>query len=154
MYDEILYPDPTKLLSVFFHNRERVKEVIIGRIPRKYPILLGSQSMHFLTRNNGALNIFITPELYRDAKKSFVRILTEIGFYRVPFNVLRDFRYKLNDPCLNINALHEFECDKTVVITFKEDNFVLPKFELKLGLADQTVSDDVKKIFSIHQMLF
>ena len=103
--------------------------------------------MLFLTRNNGVLNIFITPELYRDTKKSFVRNLTERGFYRVPFNLLRDFRYKLNDPYLNINALYEFECDRTIVTTFKKDHFVLPKFNLKLELADQTVCDDVKKMF-------
>ena len=87
--------------------------------------------MHFLTRNNGALNIFITPELYRDAKKSFVRNLTEIGFYRVPSNLLQDFKYKLNDSYLNLNALYEFECEKTVVTSFKEDDFVLPKFDLR-----------------------
>ena len=104
MYNEILYPDPIKLLSAFFHNRASVKDAIMGRIPRKYPILLGSESMHFLTRNNDALNIFVTLELYRDTKKSFVRTLTEIGFYRVSFNLLRDLRYKLNDPYLNINA--------------------------------------------------
>ena len=46
-----------------------------------------------------------------------------------------------------MNALYEFECDKTVVSTFKVDDFVLPKFDLKLELADRTVSDDVKKIF-------
>ena len=82
--------------------------------------------MHFLTRNNRALNIFKTPELYRDVKKSFVRNLTEIGFYRVPFNLLRNFRYKLNDPYLNLNALYEFECEKTVVTSFKKNDFVLP----------------------------
>ena len=103
--------------------------------------------MHFLTRNNGALNIFLTPESYRDAKKSFVRNLIEIGFYRVPFNLLRDFRYKLNDPYLNLNALHEFEYEKTVETSFKEDDFILPNFDLKLELTDWTVSDGVKKIF-------
>ena len=87
-YNEILYPDPTKLLPAFFHNRARVREAVIGQMPRKYPILLVSESMHFLTRNNGTLNIFIIPELYRDAKKSFVKNLTEIGFYRVPLNLL------------------------------------------------------------------
>ena len=70
IYDEILYPDPTKLLPAFFYNRASVTGAIIIQIPRKYPILLGSESMHFLTRNNGALNIFKTPELYRDANKS------------------------------------------------------------------------------------
>ena len=103
--------------------------------------------MHVLTRNNAALNIFITPELYRDAKKSFVRNLTEIGFCKVLFHLPRDFRYKLNDPYLNINALYEFECDKMVVTTFKKDDFVLPKFDLKLELADLNVSDNVKKNF-------
>ena len=147
VYDEILYPDPTKLLPSLFQNQVSIKESIIGQIPRKYPILLGSVSMLFLTRNNGALNIFITPELCSEAKKSFVRNLTEIRFYRVLLNLLRDVRYKLDDLYLKMNALYEFECDKTVVTTFKVDDFVLPKFDLKLELADRTVSDDVKKIF-------
>ena len=147
IYNEILYPDSTTLLPAFFHNQANIKEAIIGRIPRKYPILLGSVSMLLFTRNNGALNIFITPELYRGAKKSFVRNLTEIGFFRVPFNLLWDFRYKSDDPYLNISALYEFEYDKTVVTTFKEDDFVLPKFDIKLELADQTVSDDLKNFF-------
>ena len=34
-----------------------------------------------------------------------------------------------------------------VVTSFKEDDFVLPKFDLKLELADWTVSDDVKHFF-------
>ena len=40
-----------------------------------------------------------------------------------------------------------FEFNKTVVTSSKEDNFVLPKFELELELADRTVSDDIKKFF-------
>ena len=62
--------------------------------------------MLFLARNNGALNIFIMPELYRDAKKSFLKNLTEIGFYRVPYYLLQVFRNKLDDPYLNINVFH------------------------------------------------
>ena len=107
VYDEILYPDSNKLLPAFFHNRDSVREAVI---PRKYQILSGSVSILFLTRNNGALNIFITPELYRDAKKYVVKNLTEIGFHRVPFNLFQVFRNKLVDPYLNINALYEFEC--------------------------------------------
>ena len=49
------------------------------------------------------------------------------------------------EPYLNLNALYEFECEKTVVTSFKEDDFVLSKFDLKLELADRTVSDDVKR---------
>ena len=146
VYDEILNPDPTNLLPVFFHNRASAREAIFCRVSRKYLILLGSVSMLFLTRNNGALNVFITPELYRDAKKSFVKNLTEIGLYRVTYNLLRVFRNKLGDPYLNINALYEFECEKTVVTTFKEDDFVLPKFNLKIELADRTASDDVSDV--------
>ena len=101
-----------------------------------------------MTRNSGALNIFITRQLYRDAKKSFVRNLTKIELYRAPYNILWVFRYKLNDPYLNLNALYEFECEKMVLTSFKEDDIVLPKFDLKLELADWTVSDDVKKIFN------
>ena len=54
-----------------------------------------------------------------------------MGLHRVPFNLLQVFRNKLDDPYLNLNALCEFECEKTVVTSFKEDGFVLPKFDLK-----------------------
>ena len=65
----------------------------------------------------------------------------------MPYNLLQVFRNKLDDPYLNINVLYEFKCEETVVTTFKEDDFVLPKCNLKLELADQTVSDDVKNFF-------
>ena len=68
--------------------------------------------MRFLSRRNGALNILITPEIYRDAKKSFVRNFTKIGFYRVSFHILQDFRYELKDPYLNLNALYELNMRK------------------------------------------
>ena len=92
--DEILYPDPTKLLPAFFHSRVRIRQTIFGRVSRKYQkTLLGSVSMFFLARNNGVLNIFITPKLCRDAKESFVKNLTEIGLCRVPYNLLQVFRH-------------------------------------------------------------
>ena len=71
IYDEILYPDPTKLLPAFFNNHvSAIKEAILGQGQRKYPIALGNQSMLILANNTGALNIFTTPELHRDARKS------------------------------------------------------------------------------------
>ena len=103
--------------------------------------------MLFSAKNAGALNIFITSDLYRDAKKTFVWDLAEIGFYRVPFHLLQDFRYQLDEPYLNLNT-YEFECDKIVVTSFKVDDFVIPKFDLKLELADRTVLDGVKSIFN------
>ena len=33
---------------------------------------------------------------------------------------------------MKLNALYEFEFEKTVVISFKENDFLLPKFNLKL----------------------
>ena len=105
------------------------------------------KSIFILAKNTVALNIFIRPEFYRDAKKSYVRNLTEIGFYKVPFDLLRKSRYKLNDHYLNLYALYEFECEKTVVTSFKEDDFFLLKFDLKLKLANWTVPDDVKIFF-------
>ena len=63
------------------------------------------------------------------------------------FNLLRVFINKLNESYVNLNELYEFECEKTAVTSFKEDDFVLPKFDLKLELADRTVSDHVEEIF-------
>ena len=109
IYDEILYPDQNKLSHVFFHNRASIREVTIGRISRKFQILLNFTLMIILPRYYGALNIFITSELYRDVKAGSVRNLRK-GFIRVQDNLLQTFRKKLNDPDLNIYVLSEFEC--------------------------------------------
>ena len=109
IYDEILYPDQNKLLPVIFQNRASIREVAIGRISRKFQILLNFTSMIILPRYYGALNIFITSELYRDVKMGSVRNLRK-GFIRVQDNLLQTFRKKLNDPDLNIYVLSEFEC--------------------------------------------
>ena len=61
------------------------------------------------------------------------------------FIVNRKFRYQLNNQYLNLNALYEFESDAMVVTSFKVDDFVLPRFDLKLELTDWTVPDDFKK---------
>ena len=51
-----------------------IKKPILGRVQRKYSIVLENQSLHILAKNTGVLNIYITPELYRDAnaKRSFL----------------------------------------------------------------------------------
>ena len=64
VYDEILYPDLTKLLPVFFNNwANAIKEAILGRVQRKYPVALENQTMLILATHEGILNIFITPKL-------------------------------------------------------------------------------------------
>ena len=100
------------------------------------------------------LNIFITPELYRDANMSFVRNLKEIGFIRVQDNLLQTFRKKLNDPDLNVNALYELERDTLTMLSFQKEDFVLPNFKFKVEFADRTTSDDVKKIFYSTDTIF
>ena len=103
--------------------------------------------MNILPRWYSALNIFITPELYRDANMSFVRNLKKIGFIRVQDNLLQTFRKRLNDPDLNINALYKSECDTPIRLSFQKEDFVLPNFKFKGEFADRTASDDFKKIF-------
>ena len=103
--------------------------------------------MFFFKKNGGVGNTFITPELYRDAKKCKIRNFLEKGFYRVSDTLLQVFRNKLDDPDLTLNVLYEFECTQSSVSSFKEDDFILPKFDLKIEFADQTLSDDVKKVF-------
>ena len=64
----------------------------------------------------------------------------------MPFHLLWDFRYKLNDPYLNVNALYEFECEKNVVTSFKVGDFVSSKLDLKLELTDQKGFDSSDNI--------
>lgn len=63
-----------------------------------------------------------------------LEILQKIELYGVLFHLLWNFRYQLDDPYLNLNALHEFQCDKTVATSFK------------VGLCQMK--------FLIHQILF
>ena len=90
VYDEILYPDQNKLLPAFFHNRASVREAVIGRISRKFQILLNSTSVTILPRLYGALNVLTISELYRDVNMSFIRNLN--WFVRVQDNLLQTFR--------------------------------------------------------------
>ena len=78
----MLYRDQNKLLPAFFHNRASIREVAIGRISRKFQILLNFTLMIILPRYYSALNIFITSELYRNVKMPPVRNLRK-GFIRV-----------------------------------------------------------------------
>lgn len=58
VYNEIIYPDPTKLLLAFCNNQaSAIKEIILGRVQRKYPITLGNQTTLISPKNAGALNM-------------------------------------------------------------------------------------------------
>ena len=93
------------------------------------------------------LNIFITPDPYSNASKSFVRSLSYVGYINVQDNVLETFRQILNDNEININRLNEFECSTTTTVAIQEEDFVLPDLKFKVEFSDQAAPDEVKKIF-------
>ena len=103
--------------------------------------------MTVLPRCYSALNIFITPELYRDGNMSFVRNLKKLVLLESKIIFFKRLEKKKNDPDLNINALYEFECDMLTTLSFQKQDFVLPNFKFKVEFADQTAFGDVKKIF-------
>ena len=103
--------------------------------------------MTVLPRCYGALNVFITPELYRDGNMFFVRNLKKLVLLESKIIFFKRLEKKINDPDLNINELYEFECDMLTTLSFQKQDFVLPNFKFKVEFADQTAFDDVKKIF-------
>ena len=102
--------------------------------------------MTVLPRCYGALNVFITPELYRDGNMFFVRNLKKLVLLESKVIFFKRLEKK-NDPDLNINALYEFECDMLTTLSFQKQDFVLPNFKFKVEFADQRAFGDVKKIF-------
>ena len=103
--------------------------------------------MTFIPKYYGTSNIFITPDLYSNANKSFVRNLSYVGYINVQDNFLQIFRQILNDNEININRLYEFKCSTTTTVAIEEEDFVLPDFKFKVEFSDQTASDGVKKTF-------
>ena len=75
---------------------------------------------------------FITPHLYRKAKKSFVRNLSYVGYINVQDNLLQTFRQILNNNEININRLYEFKCSKKTTVPIQEQDFASPDFKFKV----------------------
>ena len=82
MYDELLFKYSASMaLPSFFTRSYTMSEAAIGQVPRRYPILINHNTLSFIPKYYDALNICITPDLYKRAKQSFVRNLKEVGFF-------------------------------------------------------------------------
>ena len=80
------------MVPAFFRNRASLQEAISGRISRKYQILINFNQISLLPKYYGVFNIFIMPDLYTNAIKSFVRNISYVGFIKVKDNLLQTFR--------------------------------------------------------------
>ena len=129
------------MVPAFFRNRASLQETISGRIPRKYQILINFNQISLLPKYYGVFNIFITPDLYTNAVKSFVRNISYVGYIKVKDNLLQTFRQKLNDPDLNWNRLYKFKCGRTTTVAIQKEDFVLPNLKFKVEFSDRTAKD-------------
>ena len=146
IYDEVLYKSRTFLIAFFFR-------VSLKDASRKYQILTTFNTITFIPKYYGVLNIFITPDLYSNANKSFARNLLYVDYINVQDNLLQTFRQILNDKEININSLYEFECSMKTTVAIQQEDFVLLDFKFKVEFSDRTASDEVKKC-SIQRKIF
>ena len=72
----------------------------------------------------GTSNIFLTPDLYSNATKSFVRNSWYIGYINVPDNLFLTFRQILNDNEININRLYECKCSTLTTVEIQEEDLL------------------------------
>lgn len=152
MYDELLFKYSASIaLPAFFTRSYTMSEAAVGQVPRRYPILINHNTLSFIPKYYDDLNICITPDLYKRAKKSFVRNLKEVGFLRVEDSLLETFRQMLNGNELNISRLYEFKCSIPAKVVIQEEDFVLLNFKCKVEFSDQTQKDEVKKIFDLWE---
>ena len=140
IYNEGLYKPRTVLPAFFFKGSLRDAS-------RKHKILTSFNAITFIPKYYGALNIFITPDLYSNANKSFVRSLSYVCYIIVQDNLFQTFRQILGNNEIKINRLYDFECSMTTTVTIQEEDFLLLDFKFKVEFSDRTVSDEVKKYF-------
>ena len=124
-YDEVLYKSRTVLPAFFF--RRSLKDA------SKYQILTTSNTITFIPKYYDTSNIFIMPDLYSNAKKSFFRNLSNIVYINVQDNLLQTFRQILNDSEVNINRLYEFMCSMATTVPIQEEDFVWPHFKFNVN---------------------
>ena len=107
----------------------------------RYPITLMPQhSIVF-----GGVNLYLSPELYAK-NKSFMRDFKENREVRVTSDMLQLFRRQLNDQSYNVSKIYAFKNLFTYSkVIMKEDDFVLPDFNIHVKLKDQSSKESVKK---------
>ena len=70
MYAELLFKySASMVLPAFFTRSYTMSEATIGQVRRRYPILINHNTLSFIPKYYSALNIYITPDLYKGAKK-------------------------------------------------------------------------------------
>ena len=117
------------------------------RSASRYQILTTFSTITYIPKCYGTSNIFITPDLYSNANKSFVRNLLYVCYIIVQDNLFQTFRQILDNNEIKINRLYDFECSMTTTVTIQEEDFLLLDFKFKVEFSDRTVSDEVKKYF-------
>ena len=117
------------------------------RSASRYQILTTFSTITYIPKCYGTSNIFITPDLYSNANKSFVRNLSYVCYIIVQDNLFQTFRQILDNNEIKINRLYDFECSMTTTVTIQEEDFLLLDFKFKVEFSDRTVSDEVKKYF-------
>ena len=74
----------------------------------RYQILTTFETITFIPKYYGTSNIFITPDLYSNANKSFVRNLSYVCYIIVQDNLFQTFRQILENNEIKINRLYDF----------------------------------------------
>lgn len=97
IYNEVLYKSWMVLPTFFFRGSLRDTS--------RYQIQTTFNTINFIPKYYGASNIFITPDLYSNAKKTFVRNFLYVGYINVQDNLLQTFRQILIDNEINIYRL-------------------------------------------------
>lgn len=70
MYNELLFKySASMVLPDFLTRSYTMSEAAIGQVRRRYPILINHNTLSFFPKYYSALNIYITPDLYKGAKK-------------------------------------------------------------------------------------
>lgn len=70
MYDELLFKySASMVLPAFFTRSYTMSEAAIGQVRRQYPILINHNTLSFIPKYYSALNIYMTPDLYKGVKK-------------------------------------------------------------------------------------
>ena len=94
IYNEGLYKPRTVLPAFVFRGSLRDAS-------REYQILTSFNAITFI-KKYGALNIFVTPDLYSNANKSFDRNLSYVCYIIVQDNLFQTFRQILENNEINI----------------------------------------------------
>ena len=116
----------------------------------RYPIALLPEHSIIL----GSVDLYLSPELYAK-NKSFITDFKENREVKVTPDMLQFFRRQLNDQNYNVSKIYAFKNLLTYSkVIMKEDDFVLPDFNIHVKLKDQSSKElDKKTLKSSYSLL-